>query len=187
MAIDLSNYQSIQTNLFVNLKLPSGGLKFSDYHKEFDVFGIPYQPLGELLSVTTSTDDLRATPKDITMTISGIPTGNVDDVLDERIKGSFVTIYRGLFDAETARLLNIADNPAGKFQGIVSNFQINDDIGMGDDTGTVTIVFTITSIVELLNNKVNGRRTNPVDFPAQQLMSRVGALAKSNFNFGAPK
>jgi hypothetical protein len=108
-------------------------------------------------------------------------------VLDERIKGSFVTIYRGFFDAETAQLLNIADNPAGKFQGIVSNFQINDDIGMGDDTGTFTIVFTITSIVELLNNKVNGRRTNPVDFPAQQLMSRVGALAKSNFNFGAPK
>jgi hypothetical protein len=187
MAIDLSNYQGIQTNLFVNLKLPSGRLKFSDYHKEFDVLGIPYQPLGELLSVTTSTDDLRATPKDITMTISGIPTGNVDDVLDERIKGSFVTIYRGFFDAETAQLLNIADNPAGKFQGIVSNFQINDDIGMGDDTGTFTIVFTITSIVELLNNKVNGRRTNPVDFPAQQLMSRVGALAKSNFNFGAPK
>jgi len=36
-----------------------------------------------------------------------------------------------------------------------------------------------------LNNKISGRRTNASDFTAGD-MDRVSALAKSNFNFGAP-
>jgi hypothetical protein len=60
----------------------------------------------------------------------------------------------------------------------------------GGDTGTITIVLSATSVIELLNNKVTGRRTNPLDhkqfYPNDQSMDRVPALAKSNFNFGAP-
>jgi hypothetical protein len=58
---------------------------------------------------------------------------------------------------------------------------------MGSDLGSVTISITVTSVVELLNNKTSGRRTNPSDFPSESSMSRVSALAKSNFNFGAPQ
>ena len=47
-----------------------------------------------------------------------------------------------------------------------------------------------SSVVELLNNKVSGRQTNPRDqklyYPTDLSMDRVPALAKSNFNFGAP-
>jgi hypothetical protein len=95
-------------------------------------------------------------------------------------------IYRAFFDSTTAVLLSIAGNPVGKFYGVVSNFDIGDDLGMGSDTGAVVITLTATSIVEILNNKVAGRRTNSADFPNGD-MDRVSALAKSNFNFGAPQ
>ena len=186
MSIDLSAYRSIQTNLFVKMVVPGyQTLTFSDYHKDYTIDGTNYQGLGELLSITDTTDELRANPKDISVVISGIPQGNVAEILDNKIKGSEIFITRGFFHSETGALLNIAGNPAGKFQGIISNFTISDDLMMGDDTGSITIALTATSVVELLNNKISGRRTNASDFPAGD-MDRVSALAKSNFNFGAP-
>lgn len=188
MAIDISAYNNIQTNLFVRLDIPNYQvLTFTDYHKDYDIAGTTYQALGELLSVSNTTDDLRAAPNEVTVVISGIPAGNITEILNNRIKGSSLIIYRGFFDVDTAELLPITGNPAGKFRGVVSNFEIADDLDMGSDTGTISIVLTVTSVVELLNNKISGRRTNPSDFPLEQSMSRVSALAKSNFNFGAPK
>jgi hypothetical protein len=188
MALDLSSYTSIQSNLFVKMDVPGYQvLTFTDYHKDYTIGSDTYQSLGELLNITTTTDELRATPKEVGISISGVPSSNVSEILDNRIKGSSVTVKRGLFDVTTGELIVMSGNPAPKFEGIVSNFDIANDLDMGSDTGSITITLNITNIVELLNNKVNGRRTNPIDFPAQELMSRVSALAKSNFNFGAPK
>ena len=186
MAIDLSSYRSIQTNLFVKLDIPGYSvLTFSDYHKNYTIDGTNYTGLGQLLNVGNSDDSLRAAPSEISISISGIPSGNVTDIINNRIKGSECKIYRGFFNINTGELLSIAGNPAGKFQGIVSNYEIADDLGMGESTGTVTLTLTVTSVVELLQNKITGRRTNPQDFPAGD-MARVLPLQKSNFNFGAP-
>lgn len=187
MAIDLSSYRSIQTNLFVKLVIPGyDTLTFSDYHKNYTISGTDYTGLGQLLSVGNTEDSLRAAPSDITVAISGIPSSNITDILDNKIKGSACEIYRGFFNVDTGALLSIAGNPAGKFQGVVSNYDITDDLAMGDDTGTVTLSLTVTSVVELLQNKITGRRTNPQDFPNGD-MARVLPLQKSNFNFGAPQ
>lgn len=187
MAINLSNFRSIQTNLFVKIVIPGyDTLTFSDYHKNYTISGTVYQGLGQLLSLTNTTSNLRAAPEEITISISGIPAGNVGDILNSRIKGSSVSVYRGFFDPTTGNLLSVSGNPAGKFQGIISNYEIADDLEMGDSTGSIVLSLTATSVVELLNNKITGRRTNPADFPAEQSMNRVSALAKSNFNFGAP-
>ena len=186
MAIDLSSYRSIQTNLFVRLDIPGYSvLTFSDYHKNYTIGTTTYTGLGQLLSVGNTEDNLRAAPSDISVSISGIPSTNVTDILNNRIKGSECKIYRGFFNVDTGELLPITGNPAGKFQGIVSNYDITDDLTMGDSTGTITLTLTITSVVEMLNNKVTGRRTNPADFPNGD-MARVLPLQKSNFNFGAP-
>jgi hypothetical protein len=188
MSINLSSYRDIQTNLFVKMDVPGYQvLTFSDYHKDFTIGATTYQALGELLTVTNTTDELRASPRDITVTISGIPNGNVSEILNNRINGSDVVIHRAFFNSTTGELLSITGNPAGKFHGIASNFEIADELSMGSDLGSVTISITVTSVVELLNNKTSGRRTNPTDFPSESSMSRVSALAKSNFNFGAPQ
>lgn len=187
MPIDLSSYRSIQTNLFVKLVIPGyTTLTFSDYHKNYTIAGTNYTGLGQLLAVGNTDDNLRATPSELSISISGIPSGNVSEIINNRIKGSECKVYRGFFDVNTGELLSIVGNPAGKFQGIVSNYDIADDLDIGDDTGTVTLTLTVTSVVELLQNKINGRRTNPQDFPNGD-MDRVLPLQKSNFNFGAPQ
>lgn len=187
MAINLSAYRSIQTNLFVKLDIPGYSvLTFSDYHKNYTISGTNYTGLGQLLSVSNTDDNLRAAPSEISISISGIPSTNVTDIINNRIKGSECKIYRGFFNVDTGELLSIAGNPAGKFQGVVSNYDIADDLEMGDGTGTVTLTLTVTSIVEILLNKVAGRRTNPADFASGD-MARVLPLQKANFNFGAPQ
>lgn len=186
MPVDLSSYRAIQTNLFVKLDIPGYSvLTFSDYHKNYTISGTNYTGLGQLLSVGNTEDNLRAAPSDITVAISGIPASNVSDIINNRVKGSECKIFRGFFDINTGELLSIAGNPAGKFQGIVANYDITDDLDMGDGKGTVTLTLTVTSVVEMLYNKVTGRRTNPADFPNGD-MARVLPLQKSNFNFGAP-
>jgi hypothetical protein len=85
MSIDLSSYRDIQTNLFVKMDVPGYQvLTFSDYHKDYTIGATTYQALGELLTVTNTTDELRASPRDITVTISGIPNGNVSEILNNR-------------------------------------------------------------------------------------------------------
>ena len=187
MAVDLSAYRAIQTNLFIKLVIPGyATLTFSDYHKNYTISGTNYTGLGQLLSVGNTEDNLRAAPSDITVSIAGIPSSNVTDIINNRVKGSECKIYRGFFNTATGELLSIAGNPAGKFQGIVSNYDITDDLEMGSDSGTVTLTLTVTSVVEMLYNKVTGRRTNPADFVNGD-MARVLPLQKSNFNFGAPQ
>jgi len=187
MAISLSAYKNIQTNLFVKLDIPGYAiLTFSDYHKAYSIAGLSYTGLGQLLSIGSTEDTLRASPSDISIAIAGVPSSNVTDIIDNRIKGSECKIFRGFFDVTTGELLSIAGNPAGKFQGIVSNYDITDDLDMGSSTGTVVLTLTVTSVVEMLQDKITGRRTNPADFTAGD-MDRVLPLQSANFNFGAPQ
>lgn len=192
MALDLSPYASIQTNLFVDIDIYEyERVTFSDYHRAITLNSVNYEGLGQLLSVTNVSSSLRAAPQELTISISGIPQENITDFISRKIRGSRVNVLRAFFDVTTGELLNISENPAGMFRGVVSNFEVSDDLEMGDNTGTVTVTFTCTSIVELLNNKVTGRRTNPIDQkeydPNDKSMDRVPRLAKSNYNFGAPR
>ncbi len=189
MALNLSSYTHIQTNLFVKLVIPGyQTLTFSDYHINYTIGSTTYQGIGELLSVSNTTSNLRADQQELSISISGIPSGNVSDILDQKVKGSEIEITRGFFNSDTSALLSITGNPAGKFKGVVNNFNIADDLSGAD--GSVVITLTATSIINQLNNKVAGRRTNPIDqaefYPGDQSFDRVPALAKSNFNFGAP-
>ena len=191
MALNLTNYPTIQTNLFVKVDVPGyQTLTFSDYHKNYTIQGYLYTGIGELLSISNTTSNLRAAPEELSISVSGIPAGNVSDFVGQKVKGSQVEVYRGFFDAGTGELLSISGNPAGKFKGVLNNYAVTDDLD-DDGEGSVIITFTCTSVIDQLNNKVTGRRTNPIDqaefYPGDQSFDRVPALAKSNFNFGAPE
>ena len=190
MSLDLSSYSSIQTNLFVKLEIPGQSvMTFSDLPYAYTVSGTSFTGLGQLLSVTDTTSELRATSQEISIGISGIPTTNVPDMLSLKLKGSKLTIYRAFFNPSTGALLSITGNPAQKFQGLVSNYDISDELSEGGITGSVTLTLACSSVVALLTNKKAGRRTNPTDeklyYPTDTSMDNVPALANSNFNFGA--
>lgn len=189
--LNLSSFPSIQTNLFIKIVTPTGTEYFSDYYKAYTINGELYNGLGVLLGVTETEDNLRAAPGSLDITLSGIPQNFVAQILSSKLKGSPVTIYRAFFDATTGQLLSVGENPAGKFRGIVNNFSIQDDLTMGETLGTMTLIIECTSYIELLQNKIAGRKTNPIDqkkyFPSDLSMDRVPNLTKSNYDFGAPK
>jgi len=190
MSIDLSTYSAVEAAMFCRIDVPDYDvLLFSNYNIPVTIDSDTYNNLGTLLSITDSSSDLRATSGTLTIGISGIPNSSIAEVLAQRFKGSKISVWRVFFDANTKQMLDIEGNPAGRFQGIVTNFALEEDWQMGSNTTSNRIVFTASSIVDVLVNKVAGRRTNSNDqkkyFASDLSMDRVAVVAKSNFNFGA--
>lgn len=188
--IDLSPYRAIQTGLFVRLDIPDYEvLRFSNYNQVISINGESYAALGTLLGVTESAADLRAAAGEVSITISGIPNSSITDIIDLKIKGSSIEVYRAIFNANSSQPLLIPGNPMGRFQGIVTNFSIQEDYDSQNQQASNSILFTCCSVVEFISNKISGRRTNPIDehkfYPTDTSMDRVLKLANANLNFGA--
>ena len=187
--IDLRSYTALETAVFVKWEVPNFSTAYvSDYNTSIVYGGNTYTNIGNLLSVSGATSELKASAGELVIGLSGVPTGSIADILNQEIKGSTISVYRAYFNATTHSALNIIDggNVELHFKGIVTNYSVTDTVDIGNQLATSTITLTCNSMVEILNNKVNGRRTNPTDFPNESSMSRVQALANSNFNFGAP-
>lgn len=202
MAINLSSYTNIQSHLFVKITVDeyrttstgsytSEVLTYSDYGSNYTLEGREYIGLGYLMSVTASSSQLRVSANDVTLTISGIPTGTIGGVLHSKIKGSSVEIKRVLFNATTGAYLNISGNPIGRFIGYINNFSINEDWDNTSRTSTNTVIFNCNTKIDMLQNKIAGRRTNPDSeksfFASDVSFDRVPNLANAAFDFGAPK
>lgn len=190
MSIDLSTYSAVEAAMFCRIDVPDYDvLLFSNYNIPVSINGESYVNLGTLLGITDSTSDLRATSGTLTITISGIPDSSISEVLTQRFKGSKIQVWRVFFDANTKQILGIDGNPAGRFQGIVTNWSLAEDWTPGGHTSSNRIDFTCSSTVDVLSNKVAGRKTNSKDqkkyFPNDLSMDRVSIITKSNFNFGA--
>ena len=97
---DLSAYQSIRTNLFVRVdvaqyRTTSGGsytsqvLRFTDEDTAKSINSETYTPLGKLLNITSRTSEIRPSGDSITVSLSGIPTDSVEEIIYSKIKGSW--------------------------------------------------------------------------------------------------
>lgn len=202
MTIDLTSYKSIQSNLFVRIEIDeykvnpgdsytSTVLRFSDLLHPFTLNSESYAGLGKLMSITETASELRVSGGELTITISGIPNTSIFEIVNSKIKGSPIQIYRGLFNSSTgAYLSSLAGNPVGRFTGFINNYSLNEDYDVDSRTSSNTLVLTCASNIDVLNSKIAGRRTNPESqksFYSTDLgMDRVTSLAQSEFNFGAP-
>jgi len=192
MIIDLKTYNSIEVATLVKWSIPNFDTAYiSDYSTLLSNGVDTYTNIGTLLSVTSTVSELTSSPGEITVNLSGIPTGQITNIINEEIKGSTIDIYRSYFNASTHQPLDFipggsTENTTTIFSGIVTNYAISDSVDNGAGLAISTITLTCASQVEILANKTNGRRTNPADFPNEKSMDRVRALANSNFNFGAP-
>ena len=185
--LDLSTYSGIETAMFVKWTIPGHGTEaISDYSTSITFDSTTYTSIGNLLSISQTVNELQASPSNLTITLSGIPSTEVSTLLNNDIKGSAVEIYRGIFDT-SGTLLTLSENPFKRFEGIVTNYNITDTVNNTTRTAETIITLNCNSIVELLSKKISGRRTNPNDFSGENSMDRVYALSKSNYNFGAPK
>lgn len=200
--MDLSAYPTLQSNLFIRIQIDeyrttsSGSytsqvLRFSDLNVSKTINSETYLGAGNLMSISSTNSDISASGSELTITLSGIPNTSIAEIINSKIKGSSVIVYRGLFDSTTGNLLSIAGNPLGRFNGFVNNYSLNEEYDNNTRTSSNTLVLTCSSSVSILSNKVAGRRTNPrsqKSFYASDLsMDRVPNLVNAYFDFGAPK
>lgn len=200
MTINLDSYPVLQSNLFVKIECPyyktSEGATpvaydflFSDRINSYTLEGDTYSGLGHLMSITTSGSELRTSSSELTITISGIPNSSISEIINSRIKGSKVTIYRAVFDANTGSLISISGNPMTRFIGYINNLALNEDYNFDSRTSSSTIALACASVVDILDKKISGRKTNSSSmkkyYPSDVSMDRVTALESSYFDFGA--
>lgn len=199
--MDLSSYSSIQSNLFVRVQVDyykatptatasSQILRFSDLRTNYVIDGETYIGLGNLMGVSSASSELRPSNGELSISISGIPNTSIYEIINSRIKGCPVRIYRGLFDANSGTALSITGNPMTRYRGFVNNYSLNEEYDIVNRTSSNTITLICNSSVDVLQNKIVGRRTNPAVekrfYPNDLAMDRVPTLSSSAFNFGAP-
>lgn len=202
MALNLSSYDHVQTNLFVRIQVDeysqtAGGpyttevLRFSDLNTTFEINGESYLGAGNLMGITSTSSEISASGGQVTISLSGIPNTSIAEIVNSKIKGAPVRIYRAFFNANTGALLTFSPNPIGRYRGFVNSYSLNEEFDNATRTSSNTLVLVCSSAVDVLNNKVAGRKTNPESqkrfYPSDVSMDRVPTLENATFDFGAPK
>ena len=190
--MDLSNQNSIGSALLIRIAVPGEPVTyFSTYYRDLTVGGTTYTGLGNLMSITPTQNDLRISEQTLTIAITGLVSSNQALVRDTPVRGSPITIKRYVFNPTTGQGLAIADNPTGRFFGIVTNWSMEFTADADNRNAQIVITLDCASTVSVLANKFAGRRTNPDDmralYPNDASFDRVPNLARSNFDFGVPK
>jgi hypothetical protein len=194
--LNLSSYKSLENGLFVKVEVDQyrttagatpgpAVLTFSDYTRSVTIGSDTYVAIGNMLGITSSTSELKATNSDLTITVSGVPNNSLRELIYSRLKGSRVTVYRGFFDAATGAVLTgDITNPVGRFRGFITNISVNEEYDLDAKTATNTISLMCSSILDVLANTGSGRRTNPEDqkelYPSDISMDRVPNLIGAN-------
>lgn len=202
MSINLSSYSAIQSNLFVRINVtqysttPGGPyttqvLRFSDRHEAYTLDGESYSGLGNLVDISQANSELRVTGDELNITISGIPNTSIAEIVNSKIKGSNVIVKRVIFNPTTNTALAIAGNPVGRFQGYVNNVTLQEEFNIEGRASSNSLILTCSSVIDVLGNKVAGRRTSPSSqnrfFPNDRSMDRVPTIENAYFDFGVQK
>lgn len=154
---------------------------FSSSYKAEVIDGQTYLPLGGLLAVGSQNRDLRVTSGDTMITLSGVSGDNMNIVLDTKIRGSEVEIYRGFYNNN-----QILGNSYLRFTGIITSYNIAEEREGQDDNFTITVA--ASSYRTVLQNRIAGRKTNEKSWkffdPTDTSMDRVYSIAGVQFDFG---
>jgi hypothetical protein len=201
----LYDQQNIRSHLLCKVIIPeykiypgdtpqAVALTFSDLNRGNNIVydGYTYIGLGVLMGVTTSNSELKPSSSELTITVTGIPNESIYQILNSKIKGCQVIIYRVICDGVTGEVLNLIEaNPFARFRGFVNNYSLQEEYDVNTRTSRNTMLLICKSSLDVLQNKIAGRLTNPTSekkyFPYDLSMDRVPALQNTSFNFGAPK
>lgn len=202
----LSEYRAIESYLLIRITIPeykatanstpvSTILTFSDAPFKTGIVydGLLYAGLGTLLNVTSTTSELRPSSSELTITISGVPNTSISEIVNSKIKGCSVAIFRALYDPNNGgNALDInAGNVLARYRGFVNNYTLTEEYDVVSRTSKNALLLICKSSIDVLQNKMAGRLTNPTSnkrfYPNDLSMDRVPALQNTSFNFGAPK
>lgn len=184
-AVDLSNREAVGTVMFVDILVPGAELYLSDESYARNIDGRLYTNLGTLLTITKTNSNLRASTQQLTITISGLDLPAFTVAFNEDIQGSQVIVRRAWTPPGSPTIIGSLTQ---KFIGVINNVNFKET--WNPPNSEFTISFDCTSKLQLLKNKIAGRRTNQDDmekyFPTDTSFNRVARIKNSNFNFGSP-
>ena len=156
---------------------------FSSAYKSETINGLAYTPLGGLLAVGVQQRDIRATSADTSLSLSGIDGNNIYVVLATKVKGSKLEIIRGFYNAN-----GILTSNAHRFTGIVTSYNISEDMDTLDDSDNFTVTLNASSFRAVLENRIAGRKTNPQSWTyfnsTDSSMNNIYSISDQNFDFG---
>jgi hypothetical protein len=142
------------------------------------------------MSVSEGVSELRASSVETSVGLTGIPIAYAQGVQAVRIKGSRIEIRRVFTDAMTDAPLNIDGNPVFMFQGVVTNYGFSEQYNEWSTESSLIINLSCSSLVDMLNTKITGRRTNQESlnqfYPSDSSFNRITNLVGRPFDFGAP-
>lgn len=189
--------KSVQSHLFVKVEVsyyketPSStpvakNLLFSDYRSDFVINDESYRGVGNLMSISSSSSEIRTSSGELSIVLSGIPNSAIYEIVNSRIKGCPVTIYRGIFDPVSQNNIQVLN----RYRGFVNNYSLQEDYDNQTRMSSNSIILVCNSAIDVLQNKIAGRKTSPASqkkfYPDDTCFDRVTALENTSFNFGAP-
>jgi len=190
--------RSIEHGVLIDLTLDGTTYYISNCYKSIDYdsgAGVhTYEALAGFLTVSEIQSNISNANDEIQVSLSAIPPTYIAATLGQPIKGGEINIYRAFFDYRTQEVITGAIYK--RFTGIISNFSVQEDLNVSDQTPEVTHTITViaSSIMGVLENKISGRRTNKQDYQivwpelanssTDPSMDRVEVLFNSSFDFG---
>jgi hypothetical protein len=179
---DLSSYRAIRTNFLVKIVIPSNPtILMTDSMTPITYSGDTYNVLGQLLSISDSSSDLKLSNQEITISMSGIPLTSIADFMAQPIRGSKVQVWRSVNQTNGTNIATV-----GRFKGIINSYSINESIGGRDESITINLI--CRSQVGQVSTRIAGSHTNPSDWasraPNDRSMDRVPSLANAKIQFG---
>jgi hypothetical protein len=181
---------SINHAEFVRLTMPDATYTFCNAAAPIVFDGVTWQGMGSFLGISEIQRDIKASSYDMRLMLTGIDPNNIAMILDSDIKGSTVEIWRGFLDSNNQIITTPTNQFFKRYQGIVSNFAINEDYNEQLRMRIATAIASCSSMRLVLQNRVSGMRTNSTNwqtfYPADTSMNRVNVIAGLYFDFGKP-
>lgn len=182
---------SIRHGMLIDLDINGTQYYLSNLYGPITFNGNSYTQQGNFMQITEIQDDLRATNNQLTVSLTGLPTGDgapnyLALALTSNIKGSKIQIRRVFFNTSTGGVINAYL----RFNGYIANYALQENYDEAAQLMSNTISVQCSSINAIIERQYSGRRTNEKDqqfwYPNDTGMYKVRSLADSQFDFGKP-
>lgn len=181
----------VRHGMLIDLTVNDVTYHISNLYSTLTWNGNQYQTMGSFLQITELQNDLRATNQQLNISLSGIPVSDetpnfLSIVLNAKVKGSRIQVYRVFFNGNTFQPLGVYQ----RYNGYVSNYSLSENWDQENRLVSNTINLQCSNINAIIERQYSGRRTNPVDqerwYPGDTGMYRVKLLSDTQFDFGKP-
>jgi hypothetical protein len=168
------NSKAIEHGVLIELTVPNSTntntetFYFSNCYQDITYQGNTYSRLGAFLQIGEIQNNLQNAVDELSITLSGIPAGYLELIVDRQIKGGEVRVLRVFYNPATQLVQQVdgVDQIFLRFKGIVNNYAVQEDFSQDakEPIATHNITLTCSSILSVLENRVSGRRTNRTNY-----------------------